>query len=251
MAGGATFDYIPLHGVRELEEPPLFSIAKVNLAQYRNIADLEDSAYTVGQPMVHIDIGETSAQEWVEGNPNGIQFGSRRGITTKGGKVELVQAAENNLIRQAKLDKQDEMVMLGAQLISRGEQPETAEAARINAGAEVSVLDELVGDLSEDLTDCLKDVAKFLGLQFDTISYNLNTDFFDVGLNPQTLMAVIQGVAGNVYSQEDALHMIRKGRIELDPERTIEQIKESTAEDIGGGDLEEDFINRESGDSQA
>ena len=41
--------------------------------------------------------------------------------------------------------------MLGARLVQRGGQAETAEAARINASAEASTLDTLVGNLSEAL----------------------------------------------------------------------------------------------------
>ena len=67
MAGGGTFDHIPLHGVRELELPPLHDIAEANLAHYRNIADLEDAAYVVGQPMVHVDTGRVG---WPRSKPD-------------------------------------------------------------------------------------------------------------------------------------------------------------------------------------
>lgn len=240
QAGGIPFGHIPLHGVRDLEEPPLFSIAKVNLAQYRNIADLEDAAYTVGQPMVHVDIGNTSAETWKEHNPSGVKFGSRQGIITQGGSIELAQAAENNLVRQVKNDKQEEMVMLGAQLITRGGQAETAEAARIRAGAEASVLDMLVGDLSEDLEASLEDMARFLGLPIEGIEYKLNTDYWDSGLTPQALMAVIQGVNSRIYAQTDALHMIKTGRVQLEDGRDIEEIKEDVASSFVD-EVEDDF----------
>lgn len=232
MAGGKPFDHIPLHGVRELEEPPLFSIARVNLAHYRNIADLEDAAYTVGQPMLHVDIGETDVNTWKEQNPDGVKFGSRQGIVTQKGKIELAQAQENNLIRMIKNDKQEEMVMLGAQLITRGGQAETAEAARLNASAESSVLDTLVNDLSEDIEASLEDLARFMGIDVDDVEYRLNTDYFESGLSPQALMAVIQGVSNSIYTQTDALHMIKTGRIQLSGDRTPEQIEQETAESL-------------------
>ena len=235
MAGGATFDHIPLHGVRQLETPPLYDIAKVNVAHYRNIADLEDAAYVVGQPMVHVDTGETSATEWVELNPSGIEFGSRKGVVTKGGGIELVQAAENNLIRQAKLDKENEMVMLGAQLIIRGGQAETAEAARIRAGAEASVLDMLTNDLSEDLEAAIEDMARFMGLPVDGVEYRLSTDFFEAGLNPQDLSAILQAKTLGVVARYDVRQMIRSGRIGIDPERTDEVIDEEVASEVLDG----------------
>ena len=239
MAGGGAFDHIPLHGVRELDEPPLFGIAKINLAHYRNIADLEESAYIVGQPMVHMNIGETSMQDWRSANPKGIAFGSRQGVASIKGSLEMVQASENNLARQTKLDKENEMIMLGAQLITRGGQAETAEASRIQAGAEVSVLDSLVGDLSEDLESAINDMALFVGAE-PTAEYKLNTDYMDAGLNPQDLMAVIQGTTSNLYSLKDALHMIKTGRIEIEEGRSIEDIQADIAEQVLSTDLSGD-----------
>jgi len=235
MAGGMPFDHIPLHGVRQLETPPLYDIARVNVAHYRNIADLEDAAYVVGQPMVHVDTGETSATEWMELNPAGIEFGSRKGVVTKGGGIELVQAAENNLIRQAKLDKENEMVMLGAQLIIRGGQAETAEAARMRAGAEASVLDMLTNDLSEDMEAALEDMARFMGLPVDGIEYRLSTDFFEAGLSPQDLSAILQAKTLGVVARYDVRQMIRSGRIGIDPERTDEVIDEEVASEVLDG----------------
>lgn len=232
MAGGIPFDHIPLHGVRELENPPLLDIAKVNIAHYRNIADLEDSAYIVGQPMAHLNTGETSAQEFTEANPEGVKFGSRKGVVTKGGSLDLVQASENNLIRTIKQDKELEMIMLGAQLITRGGQAETAESVRLNASAEASVLDGIVNDLSEDMEAAFEDAARFVGADVNAVEYSLNTDFWENGLSPQAFMAVVQGFTNKLYAQADAIDMIRNGKIGIDAERTNDQIQEDIASSI-------------------
>lgn len=234
MAGGVPFDHIPLHGVRELETPPLFAIAEVNIAHYRNVADLEDAAYVVGQPMLHVNMGETTADVWSAQNPDGVKFGSRKGIVTQKGSIELVQAAENNLIKEIKTAKEQEMVMLGAQLIQRGGQAETAEAARIGASAESSVLDTLVNDLSEDVEAALEDMGRFMGINPDSIEFQLNTSFFDQNLDAQTLMAIIQARDSGTIAQRDVLHMIRSGKIQIEEGRTDEQI----AQDVAGALLD-------------
>lgn len=241
MAGGGTFDHIPLHGVRELENPPLLDIAKVNIAHYRNIADLEDSAYVVGQPTVHLDVGDTGLEEWAERNTEGVKFGSRTGLITRKGKLEIAQASENNLVRQIKMDKEQEMIMLGAQLITRGGQAETAEAARINASAEASVLDTLVNDLSEDIEAAFEDAALFAGEQIETVEYSLNTDYWETGLSPQAFMAIVQGYTNRLYAQSDALNMIREGRIAIDPDRTNENI----SGDIAGALLDDSIPSQD------
>jgi hypothetical protein len=234
MAGGVPFDHIPLHGVRELETPPLFAIAEVNIAHYRNIADLEDAAYVVGQPMLHVNMGETSPDVWATNNPDGVRFGSRKGIVTQNGSIELVQASENNLIKEIKTAKEQEMIMLGAQLIQRGGQAETAEAARIGASAESSVLDTLVNDLSEDVEAALEDMGRFMGINPESIEFQLNTSFFDQNLDAQTLMAIIQARDSGTIAQRDVLHMVRSGKIQIEEGRTDEQI----AADVAGALLD-------------
>lgn len=234
MAGGMPFGHIPLHGVRQLETPTLYDIARVNIAHYQNSALLEDSVDIVSQPMVVVDSGETNAQEWK--NVNGdFTFGSRTGIVVQKGGIEIVQAAENNLARVVKMDKENEMVMLGAQLIIRGGQAETAEAARIRAGAEASVLDMLTNDLSEDMEAALEDMARFMGLPVDGVEYRLSTDFFEAGLSPQDLSAILQAKTLGVVARYDVRQMIRSGRIGIDPERTDEVIDDEVASEVLDG----------------
>jgi hypothetical protein len=233
-AAALPFDHIPLHGVRDLETPPLFAIAEVNIAHYRNVADLEDAAYVVGQPMLHVNIGETTPEVWKDQNSDGVKFGSRKGIVTQKGSIELVQAAENNLIKEIKTAKEQEMVMLGAQLIQRGGQAETAEAARIGASAESSVLDTLVNDLSEDVEAALEDMGRFMGINPESIEFQLNTSFFDQNLDAQTLMAIIQARDSGTIAQRDVLHMVRSGKIQIEEGRTDEQI----AQDVAGALLD-------------
>jgi hypothetical protein len=184
--------------------------------------------------MLHVNMGDTSADVWAAQNPDGVKFGSRKGIVTQKGSIELVQAAENNLIKEIKTAKEQEMVMLGAQLIQRGGQAETAEAARIGASAESSVLDTLVNDLSEDVEAALEDMGRFMGINPDSIEFQLNTSFFDQNLDAQTLMAIIQARDSGTIAQRDVLHMVRSGKIQIEEGRTDEQI----AQDVAGALLD-------------
>jgi len=136
------------------------------------------------------------------------------------------------------------MIMLGAQLISRGGQAQTAEAERLQAGAEASVLDSLVNDLSEDMEAAIEDAALYIGLPADSVEYRLNTDYWEKGLDPQTFMAVVQGYTSRLYAQTDALAMIRKGKIELDSERDDDQIKQDIAESLLDGGLDVELNNQ-------
>jgi len=243
MAGGVPFDHIPLHiagaqsNLPGVETPPLYDLAVVNIAHYRNIADIEESAFTIAQPMLHIDIGETDEALWKSQNGDEVTLGSRHGIITKGGKAEIIQPASDSLLTEIKKDKESEMVMLGARLIQRGGSNETAEASRINASAEASTLDSLVSNLSEAIEAALEDVGLFMGVDPDSIEYALNREFWEPGIDPQTVMAIIQLGKSSVVGPADQLHMIRKGKIELIEGKTDEEILAGVANNLIGDDI--------------
>ena len=130
------------------------------------------------------------------------------------------------------------MVALGARLVQRGGQAETAESARINASAEASTLDLVVNNVSEAFEEALEDVARFTGDNPDMIQYRLNTQFWDQHVSSQDLQAIISGV-GKAFGPLDALEMIRAGRIVLRDDRSNDDILQDAAsaaldDDIGG-----------------
>ncbi|HUH58169.1 MAG TPA: DUF4055 domain-containing protein [Pseudomonadales bacterium] len=235
LAKGKKLDYIPLRGVRPLEVAALQPVAEVNLALYRNTAAFEDLVAIMGSPILHIDTGLTTVEDWKRHNKQKVKVGMRTGVITKNGNVSFAQAAERPLIRTAKEDKVEELAAIGASIVTRGGQAETAEAARLKAGSETSQLDSMVGDLSEDLEGVLEDMARFMGLNPDEVNYALNTDFFDTALTAGDLSAIVQGAI--LYGDDAALEMIRKGRIELPTDKDNATLMlEAASVDRGGFD---------------
>jgi vacuolar-type H+-ATPase subunit H len=210
--------------------PPLYDVARANIAHYQTTANVMESGYVGTQPLVHVDVGETDLDEWAQHNPGPVTLGNRSGLITKGGRLEIVQAqaTDYNMGIMERLESQ--MVMLGARLVQSGRQVETAEAARINASAEASVLDVVVGNASECIEAALEDMARFMGQNPDAVNYTLNDTFWETQLSPQDLQAVIQarqfGLIGNI----DALDMIRSGSIKLSDQRTNDDILADAAE---------------------
>lgn len=234
MAGGAPFDHIPLHiigAVNNLPDPdvpPLYDMAVLNISHYRNTADLEESSFISGQPTVHLSIGETDAAEWQTLNPNGLQIGSRAGVITKGGSMELVQADATALPFELMKHKEQQMVAIGARLVQRGGQAETAEASRLNASAEASTLDNVVGNVSEGIEAALEDMCRFVGADPEVVEYALSREFWETNITAQDLQAVLAGV-GTLYGPLDALEMIRAGSIKLRDDRDNKTILQEAA----------------------
>lgn len=235
MAGGEPFDHIPLHiagaqsNLPGVDMPPLYDIARTNIAHYQTTANVMESGYVGTQPLIHVNVGETDLTEWKEHNPGPVTLGNRSGLITKGGSLEIVQAeaTDYNMSVMEKLEGQ--MVMLGARLVQRGGQAETAEASRINASAEASVLEVVVGNASDCIEAALEDVGRFMGIKADSIAYHLNNSFWESQLDAQSLSAVMQARQLGNLGGKDVLYMIRQGQIKLDPEREDEEILEDAA----------------------
>ncbi|HAF3913895.1 TPA: DUF4055 domain-containing protein [Salmonella enterica subsp. enterica serovar Dublin] len=168
-----------------IDDAPLLPLAELNIGHFRNSADNEESSFVVGQPTLFIYPGENlTPQSFKEANPNGIKFGSRCGHNLGyGGSAQLIQAGENNLARQNMLDKEQQAIQIGAQLITPTQQI-TAESARIQRGADTSVMATIARNVSQAYTDALRWAAVMLGKPEDTeVEFRLNMDFF---LQPMT-----------------------------------------------------------------
>ena len=158
---------------------PLYDLAILNLGHYRNSADYEESIFICGQPYVHINLGEQSAEEFTAANPNGITFGSRKGILTSGGNVTLIQANPNQLVAKAMDDKLAQAAGIGARLISPSSGRETAEAAKIRYGSQHSALYSLTTNVSDGVEDALELICLFMGIDPLKVSFHLNDEFYD------------------------------------------------------------------------
>ena len=244
MAGGATFDHIPFHfagaddNLPTIDTPPISDLVAVNMGHYQVTADHRENLFIHGQLTLGVST-DLSFEEFKIANPAGVVVGARVGhYLGKGGSFSSVTAPESSSLRGALADMESQMVALGARLVQRGGQAETAESARINASAEASTLDLVVNNVSEAFEEALEDVARFTGDNPDMIQYRLNTQFWDQHVSSQDLQAIISGV-GKAFGPLDALEMIRAGRIVLRDDRSNDDILQDAAsaaldEDIGG-----------------
>ena len=247
MAGGATFDHIPMHIIGSddnlpgVDMPPLYDMAVVNIAHYQTTADNRENLFIHGQLTLGIT-SDMSWQEFQEANPDGVKVGARTGhYLGSNGAFTSVTAPESSSLRVALSDLEQQMVMLGARLVQHGGQAQTAEAARIDASADASTLDTLVNNLSEGIEAALEDMARFIGLDPDNVFYRLNDNFWESSLSSQDLMAVTAARQAGIFDERAALHMVRTGAIRINPDRTDDEIIQGVAESVidgfTGGDL--------------
>lgn len=203
---------------------PLADIAHVNLAHYRNSADLEENCFIHGQLTLGIS-SNMSTSAFTEANPNGITVGSMTGhFLGEGGGFTSVQAAENQLADKLMERKEEQMRKLGARMVEDSA-AKTATQSKIDATGESSILSTIVDNVSQGFGRCIGWCGEFMGTDASDAAFQLNKKFFDDDANPQMMMAAMQLNDRGIVAKSDLQDMARSQGI----------VKESrTNEDIDG-----------------
>lgn len=225
---GRTLDHIPFYiagannNLPDPDMPMLYDIALVNIAHYQTTADHRENLFVHGQLTMGIST-DLGYEEFKTANPNGVTVGAREGIFLgETGSLQSVTAPESGSLRMGLEDLKSEMRDLGARMVQDSGQNETAEAARINASAQSSTLNTVVTNVSDAMTNCLKDMALFVGAS-DDLSYMLNTDFWEASLDPQLVAGLSTLQATQIFSRQDVAYSIANGKIAMHPDLTPEE----------------------------
>lgn len=228
MADGNIWDEIPFTFVGSqnndeiVDKSPLYDIAEINLAHYRNSADFEESCFIVGQPTPVLS-GLT--QSWIDGvMKGGVLFGSRTAILLPdGGGADLLQASENQMPSKGMDMKEQQMIKIGARIIQDVGANETAEAAKIRYAGQNSKLGTIVGNVESAIKQCFEWAMLFMGGSGDN-RFEINREFYDKKIDPQLLIAKIQLSDRGLLAKTDMWDNLRSDGI-LDEERTDEIIQ--------------------------
>lgn len=192
--------------------PPLYDLAVINLAHYRNSADYEEACFIVGQP-TPVLTGLTEA--WVKDVLKGeIQLGSRAAIPLpENGGALLLQAAPNSMPKEGMEHKESQMVALGAKLVEQKAVQRTATEAGLDSASETSLLATAAKNVSHAYTAALKWAARFVGAVEDEVAYDLNTDFDISRLTAQDQAQVIANWQANAITFEEMRDNLKRGGI--------------------------------------
>jgi hypothetical protein len=213
----------------EVDKAPLYDIADVNIAHYRNSADFEESSFMVGQPTLTI-MG--LSQSWVdEVMKGGVMLGSRRALLgPEGASADLLQANPNQMPQLGMEMKEGQMVKLGARIIQEQRGNETAEAVKTRFAGQNSKLATVVGNIEAALIQCFGWTMEFMGGSGEN-EIDINREFFDKSVDPQLVMARIQLLDRGVIAKSDLQDKLRiEGEIAQD--RSNEEIDGEAEETV-------------------
>lgn len=196
--GGKPLDRIPFHFVgaenndTEVDDPPMYDLASLNIAHYRNSADYEELVYIVGQPTAWFS-GLT--KDWVDDVFKGeVRLGSRAAIPLPvDGAAGILQVAPNPAAFEAMEHKEKQMVALGAKLVEQRDVQRTAREAVMDNKGETSVLANVARNVSTGLEWALKTCRLFLTSNITSeIEYQLNTDYGLADLTPEEVNMIMK-----------------------------------------------------------
>lgn len=210
------------------DKAPLYDLAEVNIAHYRNSADFEEAAFFVGQPTVTI-AGLTQA--WVDQNmKSGLFIGSRAIVPLpEGGSADMLQASPNQMPSEGMKDKEQQMVQIGAKIITDSRGVETAEAAKLRFAGQNSKLSMVINNVQAAYMQCFQWALEFMGGGTGDIEFDINRQFYESSADPQLLVAAMQLQDRAIIAKSDTRQLLRKqALIALD--RTDDDIDQEVGE---------------------
>lgn len=227
-ASGNMLDFIPFQFMgcqnndTDIDNPPLYGIACLNVAHYRNSADYEDSVYLIGQPQAYLSGLTDQWRDWLV--EQGIYFGSRAPfLLPESGGAGILQAAPNSLAKEAMEHKQQQMVALGAMLISDGSAVKTATQSGAETSVQHSVLSLTIVNVEDAFNKAIEWLGVFAGATGGSIE--INKEFTALTLDPQMLTALISAWQSGQLPSSDLWMQLRRYGV-IDETKDDETIKD-------------------------
>lgn len=232
---GSRWDVIPFTFVGTVNNDTcidpslLYALSELNIAHYRNSADLEENCYIHGQLTLGV-VSDMAPEQFQQANPSGIQVGARRGhFLGAEGNFVSVQAQPNQLADALMARKEQQMLSIGARLIQQSGGNETAEAVRARSGADSANLSSLAHNVSDAITQALMWAAEFMGANPDDVAFALNQQFYPESMDAQAIAALIQLYDRGRIGSID-LHRKLQATGIISEDRTVEEVEQESSE---------------------
>jgi hypothetical protein len=227
-SNGKPFSEIPLYFIgstnndAKVDDSPIFDLAQLNIAHFRNSADYEDAAYLVGQPQLCL---AGLDEQWVTMlEKKGVYLGARSALPLPaGGSATLLQAAPNTMIFEAMAQKEKQAVSLGARLVEQGGAVKTATQAAGEQNVQHSVLSLCVSNTNEAYNKALAAMGEYAG-EPGKSEFAINDEFVEFKLDAQMLAALIAAWQSGKFPETDLWANLRKYGL-IDESKSDEDIK--------------------------
>jgi hypothetical protein len=237
LMNGQAMNYIPFRffggtdGTCGVVPPLLEDLAYLNLAHYRNTADLEHGLHYTGLPTAVITGVMANDTTYSIGSGNAWVF------ENKDAKATFLEFTGQGLgpLKEAIKDKEQQMAALGARMLAPEKlAAESSDSISQRRLGETSTLAGLAHNVSRGLTVCLEWLRDWIPAQGD-VAIQLNTDFTPRGMTAQDVTALLQAVTTGQISSQSFYEAMVRAEV-LAGARTYQEERE-LIEQNGGDDL--------------
>lgn len=231
-ASGKPFNFIPFQFVgpenndATIDAAPLYPMANLNLAHFRNSADFEDACFIAGQPT---PVFSGLTEEWVNNVMKGkVHLGARGGVMLpKGGLGTLLQATANNMPKEAMEHKEHQMLALGAKLAEERTIRRTATEARQDEASETSILSSSTKNVNTAYNLVIGWAQMFVS-ESGEFTFQLNSDFDLSNMTPAERQQLITEWQSEAITWHEMRTALKRTRIAFeDDEKARKDIEEN------------------------
>jgi hypothetical protein len=224
LMNNAPLTYIPFaivgpDGIEsDLDEPPLIDLVDANIALYQMNSTYRHTLYFC--PPTFYIAGYTAQK----GEQISVGGSSALIFPDPNAKAAYAEPTGSMIpeLRNAMLDKKQEMALLGARAIAdETKQAETLGATAIKRSGENSILSAIAMAVSEALEWALGIFAEWAG-QAGDVTYQLNRDFMPPGIDAQQLTALIAAVQAGEISKQELFTLLQRADV-IDSEISYEE----------------------------
>lgn len=243
---GKPLDYIPFVIIgpetcsARVEKSPLLDIVDLNLAHFRNSADLEHGTHFVGLPTPVIAGAQKPEGRSVYIGSSEVMF-----LTDPQAKWGFMEFMGQGLtaLQEALKSKEERMAVLGAHMLADTKIVSEAESvvSRRTYGQN-SALASIARSVSTGIEITLRWMAQWAGID-DKVTYQLNTDYSNGKMSYQMLKELVAAWQAGALPTDALLENLKIGEI-VNPSETLEDftgkmqaqvVPPDTAEGAGGG----------------
>lgn len=194
---GKPLNYIPFWFVGPysnkptLEKSPMLDLANESLNHYQIGADWRQALHMLAQPTPYI----ASDALFQDDSKTPTKIGAGAFWVLPGdARVDMLEysGAGTRDLHDALIKSENMMAALGAKLIHRGRGPETAEATRVKARDEISVVESTVMSVEDAYRDLLRTMAEWLGVDPELVNFGMDRDFIEERLDASMLAGLIK-----------------------------------------------------------
>lgn len=211
----------PVSNDEVVQEPPLESIANLNIGHFRNSCDFEAMTYLLGNPTLTISGLD---KEWYTDVLGGrIQLGGSAGLPLpEGAKAELLQIKESLASENAMKHKEAQAAMLGAKLIEGGPSYKTAREVKNQDMAENSVLTSVAHNIEQAYRITLGFIARYVGANESSVTYEINDDFNVVNMSTLDRQQLLLEWQAGIVTWPEARTILRQTGIAYEDDTEAE-----------------------------